>query len=479
MNLLIFNQKNEHIFLLLISVLLFFYSSLGLMKEKMYFSQDELLLNYWTNVSGFPPLNLFSTKHDDRPTGWALIYLLNRLNKNNYHIQLISILCLHLTNSFLLYILLKKRNINKVLSACGAIIFTHNFPANKSAFYIGAVFDITCCTFLLLSLIYYSNKYIYKTSLSLIFYHISVRSKEMSIFLPFYLLCSEFITKNTTTKNFAKYISPFLIILLLCIASYATRDFFQINSFTDGNFYQLNFSFNTIGSNFIHYVRQIIPDNNFILSVIILLYFIGLIQLNRNLIISIVGFVLFLLPVLAYKYHRADYFLYVPNIFFSMAIIYSINSKSRDCLLKLNFFSKLNLFTLNTSSFARMPIYLIIISLFFQNLSPNSSLNKYLSNEIKTREPLAILNTYIKNNFSYIKPETKFYLKGIPNISENETDTWHIMGYVLGLITDNKFMVVFTDNVFSNLEEKYLLDSAPKIFLEYQYGNYVILHEDM
>ncbi|WP_146767200.1 hypothetical protein [Paenibacillus sp. YN15] len=151
--------------------------------------------------------NLFSffpqMSYNDRPIRMLFNKLLNDLFGLNYTLYHLVFVFIHLINVYIVYrIGLKIFNVsrNGLYSAILSAAIFGIYPTSLMAVsWISATADLLCCLFSLLCILFYLksqdknlNHYsVFYSILALLFYYLSLRSKEMSLLLPIILILYE------------------------------------------------------------------------------------------------------------------------------------------------------------------------------------------------------------------------------------------------------------------------------------------------
>lgn len=178
----------------------------------------QLNFSYFTDIK---KLILPQRYYNDRPFGILLIKILSSTFQFNYQYYHLVFLIIHLVNTFLVYLLVKKilatdRN-NEIVAAVTGLIFGSWFRANFAVQWIAAVFDILGLLFGLIYLILSLNKKqnIFTKTLALIFLIASLRTKEAFIFLPLIPFAWQLIFRKKINKFILFDLLIFLVYFLI------------------------------------------------------------------------------------------------------------------------------------------------------------------------------------------------------------------------------------------------------------------------
>jgi len=435
------------------------------MTKGMFFVRDEIIVNYWSwklNWQDF--FYLFPNgKHDDRPVGWIFVNLINYAVGLNYHAQLSFFIIVHFINTILLYKFVKTIFTEEYYSFLAAFIFACHFPANSTVHYIGAVFDLLCCTFSLISLILFQKNQRVALFFSVLCYFVSVRSKEMSVLLPGVLTLLVWAQYNgrqqEMLKNILRRCWPFYIVLLMMMAFFLSSK--RIGYDVDVNHpIAMKFSSGVFIDNLKLYLLTLMfyTNQHLIIMLSFFAFAASLLGNYRLMFFSAMSFILMLTPVLFYTHHRFNWFLYIPSIFFSIVIVIFI--RNIISLINKIFFGKFTIYSVKIMLFT--VVFFMILSIPLTERYHN-----YMNEEKKERIPIGKLYTYLKERIPLVKTGTHFYLKNIPNIAANQAPDWLILDYLFRIIYEDDSLVVFTDNMYPNIFDKYVNDMSPSIFLEY------------
>ena len=456
-------RKYTDFFLALVLLAAIFYIPRQLFANGLSFHADEITLNYWSWRNDWQlMLRVFPTgQHDDRPIGMLFINLLYELFGFNYRLQLCAILFIHYINSILLFKLSNKVIDKKYISIIIVLVFALHYPANSATYYIGAIFDVLCCTFMLLTIICYlgiSGKIFDASKIfSVLFFYLSLRSKEMTLLLPISLILLDLTIKtksqNFSIKNIFIKNLPYLMVSMLVGCIVFVNGLYGGVQLIPTDRYYMDFSFNTCMVVFNHYFSLLswIPEDKYPFGIFLFLLAAGLCVRNKILLWACLSFFLILFPVLFFKNRIPDIFLYVPHVFFSIGC---------GCLINLIF-----------NKIKNINYELVVIVCVFVMLSLTFSSKKYsdkINNEITNRRFVGSLILFLTKK-THIEDNTKLYMTNVPIFYMRKGKSWHLTN-IINIIYDNDTLSFFTDNNYQKLYNDYIAAAGSNIFLRYDYG---------
>ena len=286
-----------------------------------------------------------TSDYNDRPIGLIFIKVLNTLFELNYLMYHLCFVLIHIFNVFLIYKIglriLHGSNNSEYFAALAAAIFGINPISTMAVSWISAVYDLLCCFLALLSLLFYlkmrdDDKYISMYGiLSVLFYYISIRTKEMSIILPIIILLYEL---TVVLNNKLKFRFTWTLIAQMFIMLSYTVILFTLHQerTTDSPYYQ-SFNPSILIKNTIRYILLYFDMENssftyskfsvssligIILIFLVFAYSIYLIVYKKNfsLFMSflVCGISLSLVLPMVNMQHRL--YLYIPSVFFGYTI---------------------------------------------------------------------------------------------------------------------------------------------------------------
>jgi hypothetical protein len=142
-----------------------------------------------------------------RPAGHIYFYAMNRLAGLRFPRYVAPLHFLHLLNTLLLWLLLRRLGINSYAAAAGAAFFALNVSAFDVYWKPMYVFDLLCATFSLAALLLYARE---NWIAALPMMWLAYKSKELAVVLPVALLAYEAWFGNKRWKR----LIPFFLISL-------------------------------------------------------------------------------------------------------------------------------------------------------------------------------------------------------------------------------------------------------------------------
>lgn len=254
----------------LLLLLLFFFSFLSVLWVMS--QANSLIFSDLTNLSNarfssYQSLFRFlpAKSYNDRPIGLMFVKALNSIFGLNYTMFHFVFVIIHLINVALVYkigmhIFNWEGNTAQPYCAILAAAVFGVYPVSLMAVsWISAIYDLLCCLFTLLSILFYlkaraGGQYrAFYAVLFLIFYYLSLRSKEMSLILPLILLlyevCMFLDSKNHIMITWYLWVSVFFMLFYVILLFTEGRDKISPES----PYYQ-NFSFKNLFRNAIRYL---------------------------------------------------------------------------------------------------------------------------------------------------------------------------------------------------------------------------------
>ncbi|MDR7814994.1 ArnT family glycosyltransferase [Lacrimispora sp.] len=226
-------SSNKTKFLLIMLFLFSILSTLWMLDLKNSFTFDDFTTLYNARFNSFEELfNVLPTRtYNDRPIGLMFIKSLNILFGLNFQAYHIIFAFIHYFNIFLIYkiacILFDSivGEEKKYLSIIAASVFGIYPLSIMSVSWISAVYDLLCCLFVLLSIVFYlkaraSERYEHNYAIiSLVCFYLSIRTKEMSLTLPLILGIYEIwlALKMKTKLKINWYLMVSIIIMFLFV----------------------------------------------------------------------------------------------------------------------------------------------------------------------------------------------------------------------------------------------------------------------
>lgn len=364
---------NSNIFIVIVISLCTISTSLWLFNPNNFFIFDD-----WHNLVQLPQQTfkelmqiLPTSSYCSRPVGVIIVKILLNIFGLKYVYHSIFMLALHIINAILVYFLINKIIKNKTIAVVTALIFSMYPVSTVPSYWEAAMFDLVGTTFCLLSTLIYlyvfnlkekdsKLKYWLLSILMCITYYISLRSKEMFICLPLMLLsysfCMYIKNKRETKKKFIlkeflkRNINLFIMIMIMIFYAICIKNLNSSNPFTTVKTDAYYYSFDIVGiiKNYYNYLliyfnpRSLVYDDvikavhysifykSFIVIFCISILGYSIYQIRKNnysYILAIIGYSLFIAPVLPMPNLHAVWYLYIPSIplaFICADIMYKI-----------------------------------------------------------------------------------------------------------------------------------------------------------
>ncbi len=413
-----------------------------------------------------------SISYNDRPMGLAFIKILIQIFGTNYLLFHMVFVGFHLLNVFLLYcivgLLFKEFAVEDELNIYGIIAASvfGVFPTSLMAVqWFSAVYDLLCCTALLLSVLFYlyaqrEKKYcLFYSFMSFMTYWVSLRCKEMSLALPVIFLVYEVgvaVKRKEKLKIHYVLIVQFLFMVVYAILLFTGGQ----DSTPPDNPYYLTFNPVILIRNLVRYLSIYVdPLNNaymydrfrsssllgcIIFCILILYSFYQLIKFRNVYLLlclsAIVGSIVIVLPMQNMQ-HRL--YLYIPSIF-------------------IGIFVALVVFEL-TSSIKRIDVVSlsIVLLLLFGLTNYADGITGFRNSWLSVCDQDAVGINQI-NKLQNMPRFSHIYVKGAK-------DGYNVFYYGPG----NSFRLLFNDETIKTE----LVDEFPKepdkpyLFIEYEDGN--------
>ncbi|MBK5291795.1 MAG: hypothetical protein JJE04_08995, partial [Acidobacteriia bacterium] len=158
-----------------------------------YFSDDDLDNIGWTRQtsSGDFAWGLITPRYypqNFRPIGHFTFHVLGRTAGLDFRWYVLLIQCLHLVNTLLVWLLLRRLSLPPLASAAGALFFVFHMALFDAMWKPMFLFDVYCGLFCLLSMLSYLNR---RWVLSFLFFWLAYKSKEHAVMLPAVLFAFE------------------------------------------------------------------------------------------------------------------------------------------------------------------------------------------------------------------------------------------------------------------------------------------------
>jgi len=288
----------------------------------------------------------------DRPVGMILIKVTYDLFGVNYSAFGIVWLLIHLLNCWLIYQFTKN-----YLSPVGAfwisILSCAWFSANTALAWTAAVYDVTCATFCLLTLVLHQStirRRSFLISVAQIISHLlAIRSKEIAIGLVVPLFLTSLLLEKRSIRDAIKNVAPNILITAIYVVTYLSLR--NDVSFNTGDYtYSLHLSPAVIVINIFKYLRMLLFvdryfsasiaglniyfDRWYITFAVMIVLFIALIVMSFRerwniLLFSLSSFLITLGPVLMLKSQFSELYLYTPHFFFAIVCCVGLGTGRR------------------------------------------------------------------------------------------------------------------------------------------------------
>lgn len=292
------------------------------------------------------PSDLFTllptSRYNDRPLGSifvGLLYILFKTNEQGYHIVFVLV---HLVSVFLVYRIAKllfadsntmENTYSPVVAAAIFGIYPQSIMAPQ---WVAAVFDVTCCFFVLCSIYAFlmarqSNAYSgFYSVCAFAAYVLSLRSKEMSLFLPiFYVFLELLLHRKGELWKISKGTCAMVVWMIVFLA--------RLFSFPGvGGSYEQSFHPLALVRNLVRYIAlyvdlfegsmaftqyywSMLPG--FLMIVIAIIFSICYCWKHEYIpLLSVLGTGILLAPVLPMIQMQHKLYLYIPSVFISLMI---------------------------------------------------------------------------------------------------------------------------------------------------------------
>ncbi len=293
--------------------------------DNYFFADDWAWLNYAENTTMSEWLRLFPNYiYNDRPAGALLIraiYKVFGLDQVAFHAIFVA---LHLVNVVLAFSIARRLLDSDKTAFCAALLFGCWGSALTAPTWVAAVFDLLCCTLILAAtLVHLAGK---SPWLTLGLFVLAIRTKEIAIMLPLLLLTAEAAGPTRWNKEWLRNTARTIAPTLIATAVYAVVYFrlHQRYPLPEPNPYHLTVGIGSFTSGmqiylgaFLYYARL-----RTVMAIGFMLALAASVALRwRAESIGLLGFLLFLLPVLFLPRQRVPLYLYLPSAFFWIGLI--------------------------------------------------------------------------------------------------------------------------------------------------------------
>jgi hypothetical protein len=286
----------------------------------------------WLSIGILPKI-----LYNDRPVGFVIARVLFDSLGFDYYRQLHWFLAIHAANLLLGFLLFRRLGIGRIAALAIVACYGMLSTTAQTATYIGTVFDVTCLLLLLCSILTFLGKSRWAQFSSVVFFFLTLRTKEIAIVLPVLLAILAFEPSLGLARGLRAVVLrlwPHLVIWIVFIVRYASL---IPGSFTQAertSAYHINATPPVIAASFSYYTRLVFgvePSSTgyLVLAAVALLLVIGLAASNRTLVFAITGYLLLLLPVAIVPGIRAPFYLYAPQMFLLLALASTVEGLTR------------------------------------------------------------------------------------------------------------------------------------------------------
>jgi len=452
-------NKDRKKFYILLGLLIIFTiaTSYWVITDKNKFLFDDYS---WLNVVKFKSYSeifkfLPVTKYNDRPLGALLIKLLYDIFNLNYVGHHYILLAIHLLNTLMVMsicnVFFKKNAIKNyyIYSIIAASIFGIYPKALMCVQWDAAIFDLLGATFCLITILFYL-KYIYSDKyknfnmiMSLFFYYLGLRTKEMIITLPVIIIIYEIyiFLKEKKVKRITMYsrISSLVMIVYLTMLMRLP----SANNITEtvNSPYYLSFNPISIIKSLFKYIALYfdLKNSSFNYSGVNNINLIGIIGIVIILIVALYRLIKFkdltlticilciglsLAPVLPMKNMQHILYLYIPSIFIGIL------------------FAVLFIPIINNYKKIEFIVPIIIIVVLYLSSYTNSIINfrNYWSS-LGSKDKMAIEDI---KKIKKVSQNTSIYVEGIKK--DDYTVFFYGPGFINNILFNDETIKTYTDN---------------------------------
>jgi hypothetical protein len=287
----------------------------------------------WLYRSAFLPLSQYVSLwpgaiYNDRPAGALLItaaYRLFGLDPVAFHRLWLA---LHLVNVLLVYALGVRLFRPAALAFAAAYAFGNWGASTAAPTWVASVFDLAATTFVLASILSFLSDRAIVRGLSPVFFFLAMRTKENTLLLPVFLLVLLLLRvppDRWRAEGRRRLRWHFLLLALLA----ATYGYFYLAGYSGRDVphdpYHLRFDLFTLAAGGSYYFHAMLyRASRLPLPVLAagaaLLAALAARRKGQMVLAGAAGFVLFLLPVIFLVNHRDVLYLYLPAVFFAVAL---------------------------------------------------------------------------------------------------------------------------------------------------------------
>jgi hypothetical protein len=266
--------------------------------------------------------------YNDRPLGamaYRLLYVMFGLNPVPFHRTLLA---LHLVNTTLVLILARRLLQSWWLAAATALAYGGWSAANEAVSWMGEIFEVLACTLVLLTMLTFSSRRWPVRALSVVCFYLALRTRESPIVTPAVLLVIVlvFFPRNQWFAEAHRTLWPHAVLALVFVAMYVPLLGQHQEKVQAGNPYHMEFTPRVFFDGLYYYVSTMFygrpwPVGRLIRwAAVTALVCAGLMRQSRATLVGLAGFVLYLAPVVFLPHQRQALYLYIPAVFFALAI---------------------------------------------------------------------------------------------------------------------------------------------------------------
>jgi hypothetical protein len=266
--------------------------------------------------------------YNDRPVGalvFRALYGVFGLNPVWFHW---SMLALHLLNTTLVLVLGRRLLRSWWVAAGTALVYGGWSAGIEAASWMAAIFDVFTNTLVLLTILTFSSRRWPTRLTSVVFFYLALRTKESAIVTPAVLLAIVMVShpRKEWMAEARRVLIPHLGLAAVFLAVYfpllaAHQGVGEANSP-----YRMEFTVRAFLEGLYDYTALLLygrpwPAGRLIRwAATALLLGSGVATRSRATLVGVTGFVVFLLPVLFLPHQRQALYLYIPAVFFALAL---------------------------------------------------------------------------------------------------------------------------------------------------------------
>jgi hypothetical protein len=266
--------------------------------------------------------------YNDRPVGalvFRVLYAAFGINSVPFHWTL---LLLHLVNTTLVLILAGRLLRSRWLAMMTALAYGGWSAAIEAASWMAAIFDGLANTLVLLTILTFSSRRWAVRAASVVLFYLAVRTKETAIVTPVLLVVVVFMChpRKEWTRELARTLWPHLALLLLFAAVYLPLVSQHQGAEAAASPYRMTFTAQAFFQGVYEYTSMMLygrpwPAGRLIRwACILALFAVGIARGSRATVVGLSGFLIFLLPVVFLPHQRQALYLYIPAVFFVLAL---------------------------------------------------------------------------------------------------------------------------------------------------------------